>query len=303
MKPLVWLRACVGLAAPLAAAPAALRVPMAEPPHPESVPLWANGAPGSESHRDVAEQTVARAEPGTTFPVTFSIHHPTVTPYLPRNPAGKTAAMIIAPGGGHQFLTVGREGYDVGAWLAAHGVAGFVLKYRLAKDWAGGSTYRADVEGLADAQRAVRLLRSRAAEWNIDPARIGFMGFSAGGEIAALVGTTPAPANSSAADPIDQLSGKPDFLVLMYPGLHHGFNVDQTTPPSFLAVADDDHTVHAETTANFYLQLHAAKVPAELHIFNQGGHGFGLRPHRQEEVYTWPDLVIEWMKDRGYSGR
>lgn len=273
-----------------------------EEAHPPSVALWAGGAPGFESRRDEKERVDWRQEPDVVFPVTFNIHNPSLTPFLPPADRASGAAVVVAPGGGHMFLTMDREGYDVGRWLAAHGVAAFVLKYRLAKDRAGGSVYRADVEALADAQRAIRLVRNRAAEWGVDPKRVGILGFSAGGEVAALTGTHYDAGEAAAADPVQRESSQPAFMALIYPGLPADFKVDSSTPQAFLACAYDDRPAMSDSLATLYLALHRAGVNAELHIYNTGGHGFGVRS-RPLAVTGWTSRLIEWMGDRGLLKR
>lgn len=149
---------------------------------PQAIPLWPDGAPGSEGNSGLAE-IVDRAD--GKFDVS-GVHQPSITPYLPSADKATGAAVVIAPGGGHRVLCLGHEGYSLGQWMADHGLAAFVLKYRLAEE--EGSTYTVDDHALVDTQRAIRLVRSRAKEWQIDPARVGVMGFSAGGELAALAG-------------------------------------------------------------------------------------------------------------------
>ncbi len=289
---------------PLPAQPSPPPIPSAaaqEEAHPAPIRLWPEGAPGFEARKDEAEQVDWRQEPDIVFPVVFNIHNPSITPFLPAAGRGSGAALIVAPGGGHMFLTTDREGYDAGRWLADHGIAAFVLKYRLAHDKAGGSAYRADVEALADAQRAIRLVRSRAAEWGIDPRRVGILGFSAGGEVAALAGTRPAGGRPDAADPLDRLDARPDFMALIYPGLPKELKVDGRTPPTFMACAYDDRPTMSDGLATLYLALHHAGVNAELHIYNSGGHGFGVRP-RDLAVSGWTSRLLEWMRDRGWLG-
>ena len=273
--------------------------PAREPAHPSSIPLWLNGAPGSEARKDEPEKVDWRQEPDIVFPITFNIHQPSITPFLPAKDQATGAAVIVAPGGGHMFLTVDREGYDLARWLADHGIAAFVLKYRLARDRAGGSTYRVDVEALADAQRAIRLVRNRAAEWAVDPHRIGIMGFSAGGQIAALAATRFDVGNATAADPVDRESSRPDFQALIYPGTPQGALVfPKDTPPAFLLCASDDSL--AVPLANCFLALKAAGVPVELHIFGSGGHGFGVR-ERPLPVTALPVRFVEWLGDLGMT--
>ena len=194
--------------------------PAKESPHPPSIALWPDGAPGSEARKAEPEKLAWREEPenNITFPILFNIHNPSVTPFLPEAGKATGAAVIIAPGGGHMFLTIDREGYDMAKYMADHGVAAFVLKYRLARDQAGNSPYKVEVDAFADAKRSMRLVRSRAAEWGVDPKRIGFLGFSAGGQLAGLIGTKFDAGDAKAADPIDQISCRPDFLGLIYGG-------------------------------------------------------------------------------------
>jgi len=213
--------------------------------------------------------------------------------FLPPKEKANGAAVIICPGGGHRFLSIDHEGYDVARWLNEQGVAGFVLKYRLAKE--SGSKYKVDVHALADAQRAIRLVRSRAAEWKIDPARVGLMGFSAGGELAMLAGTRFEKKETTPVDDTD----RPDFLVLIYPGFRPGtLQVTKETPPTFLAVADDDRSC-APATVEFYQALRKVGVSGELHIYARGGHGFGML-NRPLPVTGWTARLQEWMSERGY---
>ena len=292
------LSAAVRLAAQDPTPPPIPSTPAQETAHPPSIPLWPAGAPGFEARKDEKERVAWRQEPDIVFPVTFNIHNPSITPFLPQADRATGAAVIVAPGGGHMFLTMDREGYDVGQWFADHGVAAFILKYRLARDQAGGSVYRSNVEALADAQRALKLVRSRAVEWGVDPKRIGILGFSAGGEVAALAGTHYAAGWPDAADPVESESSKPDFMVLIYPGLPKDLKFDSNTPQAFLACSYDDRPAMSDGLANLYLTLHQAGVNAELHIYNSGGHGFGVR-QRPLAVTGWTSRLIEWMGDRG----
>ena len=208
--------------------------------------------------------------------------------------------MIVAPGGGHRFLSIDTEGTNVAGWLAGQGVAAFVLKYRLARE--EGSTYKVEVHPLADAQRAIRMVRSRAKEWGVNPARIGIMGFSAGGEVAALAATRYDMGDAAAADPIEHFSSRPDYQVLIYPGVKpETVNITKDTPPAFMLCADNDKGP-ANTIPALYLAMKKAGVPAEMHIYASGGHGFGLRTpdSRPNIIYsTWVLRLGEWMSDVG----
>jgi endo-1,4-beta-xylanase len=189
------------------------------------------------------------------------------------------------------------EGTSVADWLSRHGIAGFLLKYRLARDQAGGSTYKVEVEGLADARRSVRLVRSRASEWGVNPDRIGFLGFSAGGELAFLASAQPDAGKPDSEDPVERVSSRPDFTALGYPGLAPSVAVTEGMPPAFMFSAYDDART-SKTIASLFLKYRDAGVPAEIHIFNRGGHGFGIRD-RPMPVSSWPLRFQEWMGDRG----
>ncbi|HYP09650.1 MAG TPA: alpha/beta hydrolase [Bryobacteraceae bacterium] len=248
---------------------------------PKQIPLWPGGAPGSEG-KTGDEVSTPRKEPNIdAFPVISNIHNPSITPFLPAKGKVTGAAVIVAPGGGHRFLSIDHEGYDVAQAFADAGIAAFVLKYRLAREQ--GSTYTIEGHALADAQQAIRMIRSRAPEWGIKPDRLGIMGFSAGGEVAALAGTRFGDGT------------RPDFQVLIYPGIRE-IAVTKDTPPTFLLSAHDDRP--AEVCAATYIALKKAGVPAELHIYTKGGHGFGIWK-RPNPIATWPLRVQEWMGSLG----
>src|SRR4051812_31853037 len=187
---------------------AALTLAAAEP---KEILLWPNGAPGSEGK--TGGETLVKRDDGLRR--VAGIHKPSVTLYLPDKPTG--AAVLLLPGGGHQYLSIDNEGTTVAKWLADRGVAGVVVKYRLARE--EGSTYKVEVEALRDTQRAIRLVRSHAKEWQIDPDRIGVMGFSAGAQLAALAGLRFDRGEQGAPDPIDRISSRPSFQALIYGGV------------------------------------------------------------------------------------
>jgi endo-1,4-beta-xylanase len=255
--------------------------------------LWPAGAPGSEGKTALE---VVRISPQGDH-IISSIHSPSVTVYLPSPDKATGAAVIIAPGGGHRELWIDHEGYAVAEWLSDHGIAGFVLKYRLARET--GSTYTVEGTELQDMQRAIRLVRSRAAEWDLDPNRIGVMGFSAGGELAALAATKPADGNPAASDPIDRLSAAPAFQALLYPAIPHDMALTPQTPPAFLACGEDDRPDIAEGVPELYLSMKRLGIPAELHAFANVGHGFGIRSSNAENVSSWPDLFYRWLGSSG----
>ena len=274
--------------------------PAQEKAHPAQIPLWSGGAPGFEARRAEPERTDWRQEPDIVFPVTFNIHQPSLTPYLPpRGTPATGCAVIIAPGGGHMFLTTDREGYDLAEILARRGIAAFVLKYRLARDRAENSPYKIDDAG-TDALRAVRLVRSRAAEWGVKNDRIGLLGFSAGGEVALLAAARHDAGKPAATDPIERVSSRPDFFAPIYPGGLQRTDLTfakDATPPAFLACTFDDRM--PEQLTAFFGKLRQAGVNAELHIYSTGGHGFGVR-ERPLAVTGWHTRFVEWLGDRGF---
>ena len=263
--------------------------------HPE-IALWEHGAPGSEG-KTAKEVDEPPNQAHGYFKIT-QVNNPSITVFLPPAPQATGAAMVIAPGGGHQFLNFDQEGTYVAEYLNRIGVAGFVLKYRLARE--PGSTYKVEVDALGDAQRALRLVRSHAAEWRVNPARVGIMGFSAGGEVAALAATRFDAGKPEAADPIDRLSSRPDFDALIYPGIHaDAYTIPKDMPVTFLLCADNDRGPSA-ALAGLYPKLKAAGISTEVHIYASGGHGFGINPHTHNPspvATTWYFRLGDWLKD------
>lgn len=257
---------------------------------PLAVQLWALPE-GSRAPEIVVVNTAGER-------IVSNIHQPSITPYLPRAGEGTGAAVIIAPGGGHYQLSIDHEGYDVAKWLSGHGVAAFVLKYRLAKE--KGSTYTVDGDELADIQRAIRLVRSKAAEWKVDPARVGVMGFSAGGELAVLASTRYDDGKTGASDAIDRESSKPAFQALLYPGLPQEIKLTKDTPPAFLLCGAEDRENISQGLPEYYLSLRKAGVSAELHVYANVGHGFGLRFTNHGPVSEWPELFLAWLDTKGF---
>ena len=299
----VWFFAPLAMSASAATPPPIPATPAVEKTHPASIPLWPSGAPGSESRKNIPESVDWRQEPDIVFPVVSGIHAPSLTPFLPPPGLATGAAVIIAPGGGHMFLTTDREGYDLAEILAARGIAAFVLKYRLARDRSNPAgtpqPYTIDQHAAADARRAVRLVRARATEWGVKPDRVGLLGFSAGGEVAIVAAVQNDSGRTDAADPVERQSSRPDFFAPIYPGglERTDLSVSKETPPAFLACAFDDRMPEQLTT--FFSTLRRAGVNAELHIYSAGGHGFGVRP-RPLAVTGWPSRFIEWLGDRGF---
>jgi endo-1,4-beta-xylanase len=265
---------------------------------PDEVLLWPGGAPGSEGK--TGAETVRIYQP-TGDHVISNVHKPSLAPYLPAPDKATGAAVIIAPGGGHSELWIDHEGYRVAAWLREQGVAAFVLKYRLAK--ATNSTYTVKGDELADMQRAVRLVRSRAQEWGVNPRCVGVMGFSAGGEVASLAAMHFDNGKPDAADPIERQSCRPDLQALIYPGNADRIKPVKNSPPAFLCGGYDDRPDISEGLATAYLKFKRAKVPAELHIYAGVGHGFGLRDSNTGPVSKWLDRFLEWLGQSGFLKR
>jgi len=262
-------------------------------------PLWPDGAPGALGTTD-ADQ-------------------PSITPYLVPEGRGTGTAIVVCPGGGYQMLALDHEGTQVAQWLNSIGVAAFVLQYRL------GPRYHHPIE-LGDAQRAIRTVRARAAEYRVLADRVGIMGFSAGGHLASTAATHFDSGTPDARDPIDRVSSRPDFAVLVYPVitlsepyLHRGsrdhllgadpdpklveslsneLQVTAATPPTFLFHTSTDSAVPVENSVLYYLALRKAGVPAEMHIYAQGPHGVGLGT-MDEALSTWPARLADWLRVRG----
>lgn len=257
--------------------------------------LWPDGAPGSEGRSEPEKVRVTDAGDR----VVTGIHRPSLTVYLPDAGSATGAGIVVMPGGGHRELWTDHEGHRVAAWLAAHGVSAFVLKYRLARE--EGSRYTVEDHALADARRALRSVRRRAAEWRVDPERLGVMGFSAGGELAALAASRAEPGRPDATDAVERESSRPAFQVLVYPGRSASILPTPQAPPAFLLCGADDRQDIAEGLANVYLRFKQAGVPAELHIYSGVGHGFGVRASNTGPVAHWLDRVLEWTDGRGLS--
>ena len=254
--------------------------------------LWPNGAPGSEGK--TGDEVVTASASGEL--TVTNIHRPSIAPYLPSKETATGTAVIIAPGGGHKLLCTTHEGSNVAEWLAAHGIAAFVLKYRLAA--APGSTYTVDDHAVADLHRAVQLVRNRAAEWNIQSSKVGVMGFSAGGEVCAIGSMNFHPGNPEAVDALEKFSDRPDFQALIYPGRSSRIVPFKDSPPAFLVASANDRQDISEGLVKVYLDFKKVGVPVELHLYSSGGHGFGYRPGKSSPVDAWIVRFHEWLGDR-----
>jgi acetyl esterase/lipase len=256
---------------------------------PEVIHLWTNGAPGFEDRKDIPEVAV-------TYKVNH-INNPSVTLFLPPKEKATGAAVLIFPGGGNSELGFVPEGIEAGQYFASNGVAAFAVKYRLTRE--PGSPYDINIHPRQDGQRALRLVRSRAKEWGVDPNRIGMVGFSAGGEVVSRCVFSDMDGNTNSPDPIEQVSARPDFIVSIYPG---SGGIPRNTPftnppPIFLVVADDDVS-HTTAVVSLLTGYRAAKVPVECHIYARGDHAFnmGYRSHLAT-IKGWPQRMMDWMHD------
>ena len=261
----------------------------------QPIALWTHGAPGAYGR--TSPERVRMTEQGEH--IVSNVQDPSITPFIPRPGKATGAAVIVVPGGGHRELWMDHEGYRVGRWLRDHGVAAFVLKYRLARE--EGSTYTVEGDALGDLQRAIRLVKSRSGTWGIAADRVGVIGFSAGGELAALAGSRVDPGRPNAEDPIDRENSRPDFMALIYPAMPRGMALSDKTPPAFLLCGEKDDT--SESLAEFYVGLRRAGASAELHVIAGAGHGFGMRDSNPPAVRNWPDLFLFWLGAQGFIGR
>jgi acetyl esterase/lipase len=267
-----------------------------------TIALWPHGAPGAQPNAGPEMDTTTAKEPliaGKPVIRLGNVSTPTLTLYTPQ---GKNtgAAVVVFPGGGYRILAIDLEGTEVCAWLTSKGVTCVLVKYRVP----GSGPYPKSAAALQDAQRAFGIVRSHAADWHIDAQRIGVLGFSAGAHLSAALGTHFDKRLYDPIDAADQLSCRPDFAVIVYPGYlalseqnfaaNSEIQVTGQTPPSFIVQAEDD-PVHVENSTVYFLALKNAKVPAELHLYAEGGHGYGLR-NNGLPVTDWPRLVEIWLQ-------
>jgi len=253
------------------------------------IPLWEKGAPGFEKLKDVPEQA-------KDYWVK-NINNPTLTVFLPPKNKATRSAIVVCPGGGHRLLVFNAEGIEPAKFLRDMGVAVFVLKYRLGRD-TNTPSYKIDVHGKEDGCRAMRLVRSRAAEFGIDTNKIGLMGFSAGGEVVNMVAFQP---DAPHRDAIDNQNAKPNFIVQIYPGpLYIPDDIPRDSPPAFLLAANDDACC-SPSVVRLLEAYRKAKVPVEVHLYTKGDHGFNMgNRSRLKTINTWPQRLADWLSDNGY---
>lgn len=278
------------------------------------LPLWVNDIPNSQKTNEIEIRD-------TTNAVRISyVQNPDISVYLPSKGNATGQAVVICPGGGYRILAYDKEGTDIAKWLNSKGIAGIVLKYRLPVSKSNIINHKSP---LLDAQRAIRLTRYHANEWNIKKDKIGIMGFSAGGHLASTAGTHFDSGDANAADPVDSMSSRPDFMILIYPVItlneeftHQGsrtallgenpdpelvqyysneLQVKKDTPPAIIIHAGDDGAVPVKNSLLFYQALKDKGITAELHIYPEGGHGFSLAIGGSY-LETWPDRCIDWLK-------
>lgn len=250
------------------------------------VPLWTGGAPGFEQRKDIPEQAASYW--------VKNINNPSLTVFLPPKEKATGAAVILCPGGGFKELGFIPEGIQAAQYFNSIGVAAFALKYRLPRE--EGSVYNMS-HPRQDGLRAMRLVRSRAAEWGLDPTRIGMVGFSAGGEVVSMTAFGDNAGDTSALDPIDKLSARPDFIAEIYPGgAGIPASLPANAPPAFLLVANDDD--HTDSVLRIFRLYREAKLPVEVHVFTKGAHAFNMGSRsRLTTIKNWPQRLADWMGD------
>jgi acetyl esterase/lipase len=287
----------------------------------ETLDLWPDGAPGMPHAPPVEIVTERSTDAQVTDRAVLGISGPRLAVFRPRLPNG--AAVVIAPGGGYRWVVIDKEGYELGRWLSGRGITVFVLFYRLPGE---GWQERANV-ALADAQRAIRLVRHRAQDFGIDPGRVGAIGFSAGGHVCADLAARFAQPVYEPVDAADRLSARPTVAAPIYPVIsmslpvaHAGsrenllgddpsprlerlhspqHNVPGDAPPHFLVHAEDDASVRVDNTLELRAALKARNVPVETHLFTHGGHGFGLQKAQGKPAGAWPELFVNWAATNG----
>lgn len=270
----------------------------------EPIPLWPKGAPDEKAEVGAETSTAGRRlVAGQQVILLGNVSQPTITVYRPSKHKANGTAVVVCPGGGYSILAINLEGTEVCQWLNSIGVTAVLLKYRVPKR-PGDDNH---ILPLEDAQRGLGLVRFHAREWNIDPKRIGILGFSAGAQLMAHLCNDYEKRAYEPVDEADQVSCRPDFAMGIYPGVivptdikkvvQPELTVTSNVPPTFLVQAEDD-PAPVENSITYYLALKRAHVPAEMHLYAKGGHGYGLRPSK-DPVSTWPQRAEEWLRGLG----
>lgn len=285
---------------------------------PVNLKVWPGGVPGAKQAGDYSEKTL-ESKDGIMRVATVT--DPELSVYLPKKELATGTAVLIIPGGGYGIVAIDHEGFAIARWLNEQGIAGIVLKYRLPSDKIMNDK---SVGPLQDAQEALRIVRRNAVQWNINPGKIGVMGFSAGGHLASTLSTHY---NAKVYAVADTISARPDFSILIYPVItfdetftHMGsrknligenpspdqvrnfsneLQINTKTPPAFLVHSSDDKTVPVKNSISYYTALQQNNVAAELHIFQKGGHGYGMGRSKGTEI-QWPALCLNWLKAAGF---
>ncbi len=254
---------------------------------PQIIHLWENGAPGFENRRDIPEQAQSYW--------VRSVNNPSITAFLPAKEKATGAAIIVVPGGGHRELVFDAEGRDPALFLSNMGVAAFALKYRLAREL--GSPYTID-NARQDTVRAMCYVRAHAADFNVDPNRIGIIGFSAGGELVSMIAYNHEKPSLSAVDPIDRESYRPNFQLLVYPGPLGLPDPFPREGPRTLALAANDDKGPSNTLLTLVERYRQANVPIELHLFAHGSHAFNMGDRSKlVTIHSWPQRMADWLED------
>lgn len=257
---------------------------------PMVIHLWKDGAPGFESRKDIPEEAKDWW--------VHTINNPSITVFMAPKEKANGCAVIVAPGGGFRDLVYNAEGKQAAEFLNTLGISAFVLKYRLPNE--KDSPYTLD-HVRQDAYRAIRLVRSRASEFQIDPGRIGMLGFSAGGAVVMMVSFDKGDGNPNAVDPIDRINGRPNFQMLVYPGGKVPEKIPSDAPPAFLLCANDDEYGCDKVTMELLQKFREAKVPVEAILLSKGKHAFNMGDRSTlQTIKTWPLRMADWLSDSGF---
>ena len=275
------------------------------------IPIWPGAAPdaGTQPIEGPEDLSIVRLADGTFWTSANNVTQPTMTVYAPKG-TNTGVAVVVFPGGGYMCLAMDIEGSEICDWLASKGITAILLKYRVPVNRSG--PHRESLAALQDAQRTLSLVRAHAVEWNIDPHKIGVIGFSAGGHMVAATSTHFGKRSYPAIDDADRVSCRPDFAIALYPGhlggsgkdpvLNENVPVTSKTPPTFLVHAKNDPVDPVNNSVVYYHALKKAGVPVEMHLYAQGGHAFGLR-HPEMPISEWPRLVEKWLATIGMTSK